>query len=343
MVRDVGGSRPKVWPDAIVPWVRCVSGVLLASVGLGCGLADDGREARAPREVQWLGSCADDADCAEGQCLCGTCSAPCVDGACGADGPPRGQCLDPGHWLSEALCAGRRAAPMCISGCDTTRLCEAGFDCLDGFCVASTAAALARERQLIPIGPLCERDRVVWRSLFIESAEQAEALEGCERVEGNLRIDAQRVSDLSSLAALREVAGELEISARSPGARGDRPLVHPVSLQGLERVSKLTLFNVSVEALLLGALRAIEGAADSGLYFDSVDGLTTLEGFANLERVTHLELSNLPDLTSLRGLASLQQQLALPRPLRAELVAQLPQPVQACHARHELGVVVRLR
>jgi hypothetical protein len=306
MVRDVGGSRPKVWPDSMVPWMRCVSGVLLASVVLGCGQADDGREARAPGEVPWLGSCADDTDCAEGQCLCGTCSAPCVDGACGADGPPRGQCLEPGHWLSEALCAGRSAGPMCLSGCDATSPCEAGFECLDGFCVASSAAAIARERELIPIAPLCERDRVVWRSLFIESAEQAEALRGCERVEGNLRIDAHGVSDLSSLAALREVVGELEISARSPFARGDRPLVHPVSLQSLERVAKLTLFNVSVDALSLGALRAIEGAADSGLYFDSVGGLTTLAGLANLERVAHLELSNIPDLTSLQGLASLR-------------------------------------
>src|SRR5688572_21360012 len=148
---------------------------LLAGIACGCGRADDGqRAAGAAGEVPWLGSCAQDADCAEGQCLCGLCSTPCVDGACGAEAPPNASCLEPAHWLSAALCAGRSDAPLCVTGCDASSACEVAFDCVDGFCVPSPAAAVAREQELIPIGPLCERDRVVWRSLSLERPEQVE-------------------------------------------------------------------------------------------------------------------------------------------------------------------------
>jgi hypothetical protein len=286
---------------------------LLAGVAHGCGRADDGqREVRAPGDVPWLAACAEDADCAEGQCLCGLCSTPCVEGVCDGEGPPNAQCLEPEHWLSAALCAGRSDSALCMTGCDSSGPCEAGFDCLDGFCVSSPAATVAREQELIPIGPLCERDRVVWRSLLLELPEQVEALRGCERIEGNLRVDADAISDLSALGSLRSVRGSLDILARSPATAADAV---PFDLSGLERVEsvgRLRLASVALSTLApLSSLRAIEGPSDSGLYLAEVSELTSLDGLRRLERVKRIEFSDVPGLRSLRGLESLREVEAL--------------------------------
>ncbi|HTV17130.1 MAG TPA: hypothetical protein VMG12_00625, partial [Polyangiaceae bacterium] len=209
-----GGSRPTRRRSVVGRWWLIRHG-LLACFSLGCGRADDGRhEVRG--DVPWLESCAEDTDCAEGQCLCGVCSVPCRDGACEGDGPPGARCLEPEHWLGAALCAGREAAPMCVTGCAADGSCEAGAECLDGYCVGSAVAGIARDAELIPVGPLCERDRVVWRSVHLQLPEQVEALRGCERIEGHLQIDADGVSDFSALASLREVVGSIDILARRP-------------------------------------------------------------------------------------------------------------------------------
>lgn len=290
-----------------------LAGCWVLAIAPGCGRADDGqREVRLPGVVSWLGSCAEDADCVEGECLCGLCTTACLEGVCGAEGPPNATCLEPEHWLSAALCAGRSEAALCLSGCDASRACEAGFDCLDGFCVASAAAAVAREQELIPVGPLCERDRVVWRSLFLERPEQVEALRGCERIEGDLRIVADAVGSLSALGSLRRVHGILDVLARDPGSAADAVPVDLSGLDRLESVGQLRLLSVAPHSLApLSALSAIEGRDDSGLYLLSVSGLTSLDGLRGLERVKRVELSDVPGLRSLRGLERLHEVEAL--------------------------------
>jgi Leucine-rich repeat (LRR) protein len=295
----VGRSRQPRWFST--RWA------LLACFGLACGRVDDGRrEARG--DVPWLESCAEDGDCAAGQCLCGVCSVPCNDAECGADGPPGARCLEPEHWLGAALCAGRDAAPMCITACDATGSCGAGFECLDGYCVSGSAAAIARETELVPLGPLCERDRAVWRSVHLERAEQVEALRGCERIEGHLQIDAEQVSDLSALESLRVVRGSIDILARPPLVEGDVPRVELAGLERLESAGRLRFVNVAVDSFApLSALRALDGRDDSGLYLESVRGLSGLDGLGRLEHTLFIVLSDVPELVSLRGLASLRE------------------------------------
>ncbi|MET0412181.1 MAG: hypothetical protein ABW217_12845, partial [Polyangiaceae bacterium] len=64
----------------------------------------------------WLGSCRDDGDCREGQCLCGVCTQGCEMASC-AEGPPGSSCIEPSERAHERFCAGRDAPALCLVRC----------------------------------------------------------------------------------------------------------------------------------------------------------------------------------------------------------------------------------
>jgi hypothetical protein len=167
--------------------------------------------------------------------------------------------------------------------------------------------------------------------------EQAAAFYGCERIDGDLRVQSADLLDLGAFSELREVTGSLVVQS-NPKLR---------SLQGLERLSSVGALTIarnprlesvaSLEALTfvgsvtisgnprlrglsgLGGLRWLERLElrDNGLYKTTgLDGLErigtlviqkherliSLAGFGNLQRVRSLDVSDNPRVCAQFGL-----------------------------------------
>ena len=160
---------------------------MLALTGCGGRAGDNERVASS----SWLGSCRDDRDCRDGQCLCGVCTQSCETASC-AEGPPGSRCIEPSERGHERFCAGRDAPALCLVRCDQDQ-CDDGFSCRDAVCLPNAVAALTPEDEpepsnaadaggaQLPPFSLCASDTVVWRSLFIEDQRGYDALEGLPR------------------------------------------------------------------------------------------------------------------------------------------------------------------
>jgi hypothetical protein len=103
----------------------------LASVG-ACGGEQTGT---IGSETNWLGSCSDDSDCREGQCLCGVCTRECMtsESCLGTTTT----CVAGGSESYDALCVETTTAPggLCLESCGAGKPCAVGNRCLDGACV----------------------------------------------------------------------------------------------------------------------------------------------------------------------------------------------------------------
>jgi Leucine-rich repeat (LRR) protein len=304
--------------------------VALCSVvwGPGCwGLADN---TTLQAQSDWLGSCASDSDCIQGQCLCGVCTQPCDTGSC-EGGPPGAVCADLAHWAHDAFCAGRSEASICISQCvadadaGVHAECGAGQACVADLCLPEPAAALVQSGVAGPlVGSLCATDPVVSRSLLISNQAQLDALRGCERIHGDLELVVFPGIDETPLLSLRAVTGMLWLHPPADEAiSGElRPLdgFRALTQAGGIKLSWLTLTTLEP----LGRLQRIvepdaaiprpDGTGElpprdgpGVLSIESCPGLGSLEGLDVLEQVAHVRLSANPSLTSIAGMSLARQ------------------------------------
>lgn len=87
-------------------------------------------------ETNWLDPCKEDADCAEGRCLCGVCTDECTTTE-GCDGATT-VCVSQGSEAYDAVCLEQTSAPeggLCLEGCGSAGPCPVGSRCIGGACV----------------------------------------------------------------------------------------------------------------------------------------------------------------------------------------------------------------
>jgi Receptor L domain len=151
----------------------------------------------------------------------------------------------------------------------------------------------------------------------VQTAADVALYGACERVNGDLRISAPELSDLSALAGLRSVSGKLEIA-------GNSALDDLSGLERLEQVGSLSIHdNAELDDLSgLQNLRAAKDVAISGnaelASLHGLEGLTRVDalviehnglyqttGLSNLSEVGSLIVTDNAKLNSLQGLRSL--------------------------------------
>jgi hypothetical protein len=151
----------------------------------------------------------------------------------------------------------------------------------------------------------------------VRNAADAALYGACERVNGDLRISAPELSDLSALADLRSVSGKLEIA-------GNAALDDLSGLERLEQVGELSIHdnaelddlsgleNLQATASVsirdngeLGSLRGLSGLSRVARLTIAHNGLFQTSGLSNLTEVGDLVIENNARLNSLQGLASL--------------------------------------
>jgi Leucine-rich repeat (LRR) protein len=292
-------------------------GALLSLLIGACG-GEAGNEV-AFASASWFGSCRTDADCRDGQCWCGVCTASCEATGCAA-GPPGSACVDASQRAHQRFCAGRSAPALCLVTCESGE-CSAGQTCIESVCLPDAAApgllppaprgadAGASDGPL-PALALCASDSVVWRSLALADQRGFDALAGCERVEGDLDISLSADADLRPLSALRSVTGVLSVHAPLAGDGATLPLPLRDALPGLEGLAHAGALLLSVPLTSLttfAALRTIGtgrlGPQNRGWLSLQTQSLSDLRGLG-LQEVDVLDVSGEPGLTSLEGLGS---------------------------------------
>lgn len=151
----------------------------------------------------------------------------------------------------------------------------------------------------------------------VQSAADAALYGACERVNGDLRISAPELTDLSALAALRSVSGKLEIA-------GNSRLDALSGLEQLEQVGSLSIHDnaelddlsglqslhganrvVISENAELSSLRGLEGLTRLDALVIEHNGLYQTTGLSSLTDVGSLVVDGNPKLNSLQGLRSL--------------------------------------
>lgn len=151
----------------------------------------------------------------------------------------------------------------------------------------------------------------------VRSAADAALYSACDRVNGDLRISAPELTDLSQLAQLRGVSGKLEIS-------GNSSLDDLSGLEQLEQVGALSIHdNADLDDLAglsklraaasvvisnngeLSTLRGLEGLTRVERLVIDHNGLYQTLGLSNLTEVGDLVVAGNAKLNSLRGLRSL--------------------------------------
>jgi Receptor L domain len=151
----------------------------------------------------------------------------------------------------------------------------------------------------------------------VQTAADAALYGACERVNGDLRISAPELRDLSALAGLRSVSGKLEIAGNS--ALDD--------LSGLEQLQQVGSLSIHDNAELgdlsglqnlrgagdvvisgnaeLESLRGLEGLTRVNALVIEHNGLYQTTGLSNLSEVGSLIVADNAKLNSLQGLRSL--------------------------------------
>ena len=152
---------------------------------------------------------------------------------------------------------------------------------------------------LIPLLAACrsapEAVPVCTGSVDVRSPGDLAALDGCERLDGDLRITGASVADLSGLEDLRSVR-YLVIAGT-----GLRDLS---GLSGLRAAEGITVTGNPV----LASLRGLESVRQlDGLVLEDNAALTTVDGLAGLERADAVVIVRNPRLESLAGLSALVQ------------------------------------
>ena len=151
----------------------------------------------------------------------------------------------------------------------------------------------------------------------VQSAADAALYGHCDRVNGDLRVSAPELSDLSALASLRSVSGKLEIA-------GNSSLVDLAGLASLEQVGSLSIHdNPELDSLSglaklhetasvtisdnpeLGSLRGLEGLTRVGTLVLEHNGLYQTVGLSNLTEVGDLVIDGNAKLNGLQGLGAL--------------------------------------
>lgn len=280
------------------PMARRLGALLLLSLLGHCGRA--GETERRSDPGGWLAACLIDADCAEGTCICGICTSSCAEGDCGA-GPPDSECLRPGNWAHDGLCAGRSAEPICVSTCTEASACAGSDRCVQGVCVSEAVAG-----SLDPVSsPLCAANTAVYRSLLVTDQAQLDLLAGCEVIEGSLTLELFPNADATALESLREVTGRLKIA----GAEAVRLPMFP----RLEATGHLILADLEIGAAdRFPALRAIGHAERllpraGQLELLRATGIADLGMFREVQGIAILILSGNPDLARLEGIENLTE------------------------------------
>jgi hypothetical protein len=152
---------------------------------------------------------------------------------------------------------------------------------------------------------------------IVQSSADVALYGACDRVNGDLRISAPKLTDLSALARLRSVSGRLEIS-------GNARLDDLTGLEQLEQVGELSIHDnaglndlsgldnlrsvVSVtirDNAELGTLRGLSGLTRVERLVIDHNGLFQTLGLSNLTEVGDLVIENNVKLNGLQGLGSL--------------------------------------
>lgn len=269
----------------------------------------------------WFGSCRDDADCSDGQCLCGVCTLSCQATSCSA-GPPGSACFPPGERAHDRFCAGRTAPALCLVPCDDGE-CSDGFSCVDAVCLPAAVAAYTPDDEPdpssgavdagvepLPAISLCASTPIVWRSVTVTDQRGYDALEGCVFVSGDLSITLTPDADLTPLGSLQSVAGVLDVQMQR-GERGE-PLP-PLSSEPLSALARLEyagglLLGVPVSSLaIFERLRTLGPPASNlpgrGELRLATASLRDLSGLS-LQDIDVLSIGNEPELANLVGLGS---------------------------------------
>ena len=267
-------------------------------LGLGCwGRSGD---VELGGETNWFGWCEATADCVSGSCVCGICTMECsAEAASCAGGPPGSVCALTSDGGFSGSCQGEAPSGLCLVSCSGQQPCQAGLECLRGWCRASSAS----------LGPTAGGPELGGNpcggSWEVGSPEQLEALRGCTQVD-DLTIDTWFVTSLEPLSELRVVTNQLTIA---PGVLGfpyvDAPLWSLAGLQNLRSVAMLALSGFGDADLeMLGGLRDVRA-----LYLTVSPNLLALSALANASVAESLVLDELPALREMTG-PSLPSKLA---------------------------------
>jgi Leucine-rich repeat (LRR) protein len=239
------------------------------------------------------------------------CTLSCDAASC-SEGPPGSSCIEPTERAHERFCAGRDAPALCLVPCEGDE-CTEGFSCRESVCLPDAVAALTpgepnpsapADAGVEPLPPLslCTNDPVAWRSVAVADQRGYDALEGCERVDGDLRITVSNDGDLGPLRSLRVVTGMLTIvAAEGLDVRATLP-----GLENLEHAGglllSLPLSSLDTFAQLRSIGPALPGAMQRGSLILGTGVLRDLSGLA-LEEVDSITAESEP-LESLTGLGS---------------------------------------
>jgi hypothetical protein len=114
--------------------------VVLAGLSMDA-CASEGDDERLGGESHWFAACSSDADCSDGHCLCGVCTAPCFsDATC--DGPRESACVDAATNAALGSCAGLpRGGAICLAVCESDGECGSELRCRGGSCLPSSLGA----------------------------------------------------------------------------------------------------------------------------------------------------------------------------------------------------------
>lgn len=181
-----------------------------------------------------------------------------------------------------------------------------------------------RVSQQIQRGARCEDSTIIAESVRVTNQAELQALAGCERIDGDLRIQVFEGADLRPLAALRTIGGMLELGALPDLSGGiestkvelsatereqilaDGYLPSLTGLDALERVAGLKFSEIAAEDLepLLSVRELAGRGSDVPTGTLSLIGtrLRSLSGLQNAEGVVDLAIVDNPELDSLAGL-----------------------------------------
>ncbi|MEO8182459.1 MAG: hypothetical protein ABI895_26785 [Deltaproteobacteria bacterium] len=179
--------------------------------------------------------------------------------------------------------------------------------------------------QPLAAGSRCIDSRVLDASVLVSNQAALDALAGCEEIEGDLIIEVFADAELSPLASLRAVGGDLQIGAYPGSTRegyvdelpdlGDqfeRGVEHGylpslAGLESLERTGNLQISHISSPSLsVFAGLRSIGSHRDASragrLVLDDNAGLVDFHGLENTRGINDVILTANPALEALDGL-----------------------------------------
>jgi hypothetical protein len=167
-----------------------------------------------------------------------------------------------------------------------------GFVAAGALCLVVGCSGGMSEDEPRPAGPPAEdpapsmpEGRVCSRSIEVVTQAELDELEGCETIEGSLRIVAATDLDLEPLHDLRAVNGDFTIMGGTPSDEDPRSDHAPaiVSLEGLGNLAhverRLTLSSLKIASLApLARLRFGTEPDDTSLSIVNCDNLASLAG-----------------------------------------------------------------